>query len=394
EIANPLYLELIDKKDIIGKTVEQVLPEMVEQGFIRLLDRVYETGETFIANEMPVTVIQAGNKEPVDKYLNFVYQAYHNLENKVEGIFVFIIDVTEQVLSRKKIEKSELRYRSLIEQATDAICISDASMRLIDVNPAGCLLSGYSKKEILQLSLPDILFIEDLKTNPFRIKNIEPGKTIWNERRLKRKDGIGIDMEVSTKIMEDGRFIMFGHDITERKKSEIRLHELNENLLKQTKELAVSNAELEQFAYVASHDLQEPLRMVTSFLTQLEKKYGNVIDDRGKKYIDFAVDGAKRMRMIILDLLEFSRVGRMEDKLEDIDLNEVVEEIQGLYRKQISEKNAVVLADKLPVINSYNAPVRQVFQNLVSNALKYSRKDHPTRIQISVTESEEHWQFA
>src|SRR5687767_4770737 len=104
-------------------------------------------------------------------------------------------------------------------------------------------------------------------------------------------------------------------DITERKFSEIRMKEMNENLLKQTKELAISNAELEQFAYVASHDLQEPLRMVTSFLTQLEKKYAKVIDARGKKYIDFAVDGGKRMRQIILDLLEYSRVGRIEDKL-------------------------------------------------------------------------------
>ena len=116
------------------------------------------------------------------------------------------------------------------------------------------------------------------------------------------------------------------------------LSDLNESLQRQAKELAISNEELEQFAYVASHDLQEPLRMVTSFLTLLEKKYGDRIDDNGKKYIAFAVDGAKRMRQIILDLLEFSRVGKTEDKLEDVDLNELLNEIQILFRKQIDEK--------------------------------------------------------
>ncbi|MHC5722138.1 MAG: sensor histidine kinase, partial [Nostoc sp.] len=93
-----------------------------------------------------------------------------------------------------------------------------------------------------------------------------------------------------------------------------------------------SNAELEQFAYVASHDLQEPLRMITSFLTQLERKYSDVIDEKGRQYIFFAVDGAKRMRQIMLDLLEYSRVGRNEDNYEEVDLNILIDEILVLYR--------------------------------------------------------------
>ncbi len=103
-------------------------------------------------------------------------------------------------------------------------------------------------------------------------------------------------------------------DLTERKKYEESLKILNQNLENQAKELAVSNSELEQFAYVASHDLQEPLRMVSSFLTQLERKYKNVLDEKAQQYIHFAVDGAIRMRKIILDLLEFSRVGKNREK--------------------------------------------------------------------------------
>ena len=199
--------------------------------------------------------------------------------------------------------------------------------------------------------------------------------------------------EISAYPSGNGLSVYF-KDVSERKLYEMQLSELNESLHKQAKALTVSNADLEQFAYVASHDLQEPLRMVTSFLTQLQKKYGAVIDDKGKQYIEFAVDGAKRMRQIILDLLEFSRVGRTEDKQEDIDLNELVEEIQILFRKQIQEKKATIISDQLPHVPGYRSPMRQVFQNLISNALKYTVKDQAVEINITCTELPDHWQFA
>ena len=185
----------------------------------------------------------------------------------------------------------------------------------------------------------------------------------------------------------------FAKDITELKQSASRLEKLNTELENKAKELSISNTELEQFAYVASHDLQEPLRMVTSFLTQLEKKYSDIIDEKGKKYIYFAVDGAKRMRQIILDLLEFSRVGRTEDRKEEIDINELIEDIKALFRKQIEERNALIEYSTLPRLHSFKTPLRQVFQNLVGNALKYSRKDIPAHISIGATELTEYWQF-
>jgi len=183
-------------------------------------------------------------------------------------------------------------------------------------------------------------------------------------------------------------------DISDRKASEIRLTTLNESLSKQTKELAISNAELEQFAYVASHDLQEPVRMVTSFLTQLEKKYGDTIDNKGKQYIYFAVDGAKRMRQIILDLLEFSRVGRTVNKKEAIDLNELVDEVEGLHRKQIDESGATIDVAPLPTLMSYRAPIRQVFQNLISNGLKYQPPGNHPVVRIAFGETDTHWEFS
>lgn len=182
-------------------------------------------------------------------------------------------------------------------------------------------------------------------------------------------------------------------DITERKLSESKLVELNRELLRHSKELMISNAELEQFAYVASHDLQEPLRMVTSFLTQLEKKYKDRLDEKANQYIYFAVDGAKRMRRILLDLLEFSRVGRTEDKVEELNLNDVVKEVQVLFRRQIEEKGARLEVENLPVLLLPKSPAYQIFQNLISNALKYQKEGVSPVIGIKHSETETDWQF-
>ena len=199
--------------------------------------------------------------------------------------------------------------------------------------------------------------------------------------------------EISAYPADNGLSVYF-KDITERKSGEIRMREMNERLVKHAKALAISNAELEQFAYVASHDLQEPLRMVTSFLTQLEKKYGEIIDEKGKKYIYFAVDGAKRMRQIILDLLEFSRVGRTDDDLEEVDINLLVEDISILFRKQIEETKAVIKFTDLPVVRTFKSPIRQVFQNLIGNSLKYHKQSEAPHIFISCEETDAQWLFS
>ena len=199
--------------------------------------------------------------------------------------------------------------------------------------------------------------------------------------------------EISAYPSDTGLSVYF-KDVTDRKISDIRLREMNEILQKHTKELAISNAELEQFAYVASHDLQEPLRMVTSFMTQLEKKYGDVVDDKGRQYIHFAVDGAKRMRQIILDLLDFSRVGRTEEDLEEVNFNNLIHEILALYRKQIEEVKASIIFEDLPTFQTYKTPIRQVFQNLISNSLKYHKAGEPPVIEIACKDNKTHYQFS
>ena len=225
ELANNLYLKLIDKKDIIGKTVKEVLPELESQGIFEFLDAVYQTGETFSANEMLIRFDYHGNGKLHDTYLNFIYQAHRGIDGSIDGILFFANDVTEQVLSRKKIEDSLLRYTSLIEQASDAICFMDESMKIIEANHYACDKLGYTKEEILQLSVEDFFLKEDLKESPLRLDALRQGKTIRDERRVKRKDGSLLDVELSAKRLKDGNTLLFVRDISEHKKAQNTLRE-------------------------------------------------------------------------------------------------------------------------------------------------------------------------
>jgi signal transduction histidine kinase len=171
------------------------------------------------------------------------------------------------------------------------------------------------------------------------------------------------------------------------------LKKLNKVLEVRARELAVSNAELEEFAFVVSHDLQEPLRMVRSFMNLLERRYEDKLDDRAKKYIHFAADGAKRMQQIILDLLEFSRVGQTDTEMSDVDIDALLYSSVQFCRRIIKEKSADVSWGKMPVITAAKNPLQQVFQNLLNNALIYQPKENKPRVVIRAEETDTHWQF-
>jgi light-regulated signal transduction histidine kinase (bacteriophytochrome) len=169
--------------------------------------------------------------------------------------------------------------------------------------------------------------------------------------------------------------------------------EMKASLEKYTSELKSSNEELERFAYVASHDLQEPLRMVSSFLHLIEKKMEPRLDAATSQYISFAVDGAERMKALIQDLLEYSRVGTNKDSFRDVDCNEIVRTVTSYFNLPVSESNArIITIGRLPVIKAVPAQLLQLFQNLVGNALKY-RSELPPEIEIRCADSGGFWRF-
>jgi two-component system CheB/CheR fusion protein len=184
------------------------------------------------------------------------------------------------------------------------------------------------------------------------------------------------------------RMIGATQDVSQRKETEALLVELNNRLKRRAEELANSNVELERFAYVASHDLQEPLRMVTSFLQLLKKRYEEKLDETANQYIAFAVDGAERMKTLIMDLLDYSRVGSNTEPNENVDLNLLVDEIKNLLSKSIDEVKANITIDHLPIVKGNRTQLLQLFQNLISNAIKYHKEGTPS-IAIHYTEQEE-----
>ncbi len=149
EMVNPLYLKLIGKKNIIGKTIAEVLPEVVEQGFIKILDHVYNSGEAYTGSEVLTKVDSKNDGELNILYTDFVYQAYRNSAGEVDGIFFFINDITEQVESKKKIQTSEKQYRQIVETAQEGIWVIDKNSRTIFVNKKICETFGYTEKEII-----------------------------------------------------------------------------------------------------------------------------------------------------------------------------------------------------------------------------------------------------
>jgi signal transduction histidine kinase len=164
-------------------------------------------------------------------------------------------------------------------------------------------------------------------------------------------------------------------------------------LEEQALELQRSNAELEQFAYVASHDLQEPLRKIASFCQALERRYHGQLDERADQYIDFAVDGAKRMQVLINDLLAFSRVGRSGREHEPVDLNEALDQASSSLSGALEEAGATVLADELPVVLGERTLLVSLFQNLIENAIKF-RGEEPLVVRMRVSREGEQWSFS
>lgn len=225
-------------------------------------------------------------------------------------------------------------------------------------------------------------FLEAININ----KDVE-----WIDELINKNGKIQYFQRKFHPFTEDGKIkfvIGYGFDITNNISNQKELEQSLEYVQK-------INNELEQFAYVASHDLQEPLRTITNFLYLIDKKIGDNLDEKTKSYINFTIDAARKMRLLIIDLLEYSRIGKTtEEQLEYVDLNILVSEIKILHHKQIEELSAKIVFQNLPVINVHKSLIRQVFQNFINNSLKYHKENEAPIIIIKATDLDSHWQFS
>jgi PAS domain S-box-containing protein len=272
----------------------------------------------------------------------------------------------------------------------------DESQRITLFNRGAEQIFGYAAEEVIGQSLNLLIpprfrdVHEDVHMPKFARSHVAARR--MGERGEvygRRKSGEEFPAEASISRIEVGGTRIFNavlRDISERRRVEAELR-------RKAEELARSNRELEQFAYVASHDLQEPLRMVASYTQLLSRRYAGTLDAQADKYIEYAVDGARRMQALINDLLALSRVGTQGKPFAPTDVNAVLARVLRTGDALVRESGAVVTSGTLPTVHADAGQLEQVLQNLIFNALKF-RGDEPPRVHVSAAREDGAWHFS
>ncbi|MCW3070276.1 MAG: sensor signal transduction histidine kinase [Bacteroidetes bacterium] len=386
-------------EQIFGWSAEEVLekplhdfiiPEKYRNAHVNGLRHFLSTGEGPVLNK--TIEIEALNKSGNEFSVSLSISSPIMVNGKY--IFIgFIKDITQRKLAESRLKSSENFLDSVVENLPNMLFVKDAeTLRFVKFNKAGEDLLGYSREDLIGKN--DYDFFPEKEADFFTEKDrlvLKSGKLEDIPEEFVHTKFKGLRTLETKKIPiydETGkpRYLLgISNDITDRKRTEIELKMKSE-------ELTRSNAELEQFAYVASHDLQEPLRMVTSYVQLLEKRYRDKLDQDANEFIAFAVDGSNRMRTLIQSLLEYSRVNRIKP-FEPINVNEVLEVVLHDLREPIQKNDAVVKVNELPRIVGDHTLIGQLFQNLISNAIKFRGTQAPEII-ISAEEKENEFLFS
>lgn len=291
------------------------------------------------------------------------------------------------------LKDSEERYRMLFDSNPQPTWLYDVeTLEFLAVNEAAISHYGFTREEFLSMTIKDIRPEQDV---PRLLEKVSQASDhledagIWRHRK---KDGSLIDVWITSHPFDlDGRHceIVLATDVTQRLQAERRLRELNEQLeqkvSERTRDLQEANRELESFTYSVSHDLRSPLRAINGFSQILLEEYGETLPDPAKKYLDHVCTGAKQMGQLIDDLLAFSRIGRHSLKKQKVETNTIVESVLDDLKSEQEGRSVSIEMTELPTAQADPALLKQVYANLLSNALKYTRGRHEAKIVIGAT---------
>jgi len=352
------------------------------------LDELRSTGQAVLYEKEYIR--KDGSRVPIELLVNIVL----DLNKNPKYYYSFITDITQ----RKQIENALKNSEQRLAEAQHIAHIGswEWNLKTGNINWSNELYSIYGVEPHIFTptlsSFKDFIHPDDEKYVSHHAKLLSEGKSQNFDFRIILDNG---SIRVLNTLAEVGEFdkngkpsiiVGINQDITERKEIELKL---NENI----KKLAQSNKELEQFAYITSHDLREPLRMITSFLQLLERRYQDKLDQDAHEFIGFAVDGAKRLDAMTNDLLQYSKISSQKNDIVPVDFEHVLKHTLENLKIQIKESNAVITHDPLPIINGDEQSKVQLFQNIIGNAIKY-RGEEPPKIHISVKKEKTHYLFS
>ncbi|MBN2010019.1 PAS domain S-box protein [candidate division KSB1 bacterium] len=358
--------------------------------------------------------IIAGNIKPVEYYENSVVTksgseriiAWHNSfitneKNEIVNILSSGEDITERKKAEEALRESEQRYRIIAENSTDMISKHTSEGDYLYVSPACHHLLGYMPDELIGQTVYQFCHTDDLdeirKSFAITMNRSVVNTTSY---RIRHHDGHYVWVETNSKTIhnpltnEIEEIIAVTRDISERKRSEDAIRQLNEVLEQRVKErteqLEIVNRELQEFAYVVSHDLKAPVRGVGRLAQWIAEDYHELIDEQGKEWLEMMVNRVERLNNLIEGILEYSRLGRIADRKEKIDMQLLVQDVIELL--QPPPHIHIEIESPLPVLYQDRTRMLQLFQNLISNAIKYMDKD-AGEIKIGVTEKDSFWEF-
>ncbi len=367
------------RDELVGQKVKNIIPK----GFAeRLIADGTRTAAEALAQQIGNGIELTGRRKDGGE---FPIEIMLSPLESVEGILVTaaIRDISVRKNAEKHLAQMEGRYRGLLEAAPDAMVVVNPGGDIVLLNVQAENKFGYSRDELVGQKIKNIIpegFAERLIADALRTAEDALAQQIGTGIELtgRRKDGSEFPIEIMLSPLDSAEGILVTaaiRDITARKKAEM-------HLLHTVEELNRSNEELGQFAYIASHDLQEPLRMVASYTQLLSRRYKGKLDADGDQFIAFAVDGANRMQRLIQDLLAFSRVGTKGQDLLDISSEDALQQALMNLCSALEESGAQVTHDPLPPVQADETQLVQLFQNLVGNAIKYQSPGVP-RVHVS-----------
>ncbi len=343
------------REELLGRTMTEMFPGMAHTAFFSTLqecmaDRTARTMDNdFIFPDGSRGYFQL-SIQPMDS-----------------GIFILSSDITERMRSEDALRASEARYHNALDGLSEGAQVVGYDWRPLYVNDALAALTNSTKEELLSATIMERYpGVEQTENFKHMQRCMVDRSSHSMETDFTFRNGITKSLYVRVQPAAEGLFILT-EDITQRKRNEMALAVQRQKLKEQ-------NYELEQFTYIASHDLQEPLRMVTSYVQLLQRRYGEKLGTEGNEFIHFAVDGAQRMKQLIDDLLIFSRVGQ-PTKLQTVDMNMIVKDAIANLAKAMSESGVKLHVEELPRVRASPSDMLQVMQNLIGNALKFHRPD-------------------